>query len=432
MAIFRAAFGPTSSVSEPNHWIFRALGMSRTHAGVAVSEYTAINYPAVYACLNRISNPIARFPARIYRPKKERGFEEVTDHPLSRRLSLRPNDFMSARTLRKTVQCHALTWGNGYCEIERNERGQAIALWPLLPWNTYPEKLGGGALQYKTTIDGRQFTIAADDVIHIMDLSQDGYRGRSQIAVAREAIAMGLAMEQFGGKFFANDAKSGGFLMHPGRLGKDAKANLEKSFHKTEERDDGRGREGLDRAHRVKVLEEGMKFVETTIPPEDAQFLGSREFQIAEIARMYDVPLVMLQSHEKTTSWGTGIENLMIAFVRQTLEPWVHAWEQEYNWKIFTEEERNAGYYVQHNLNVLLRGDSAARAQFYQTMFGVGAFTANRICELEGEEPFAEGGDERFVPSNYVPISRALAPPAPAPDTTPPARLIENPGVTQQ
>ncbi|ACL56983.1 phage portal protein [Methylobacterium nodulans] len=413
-------FGPSASVSDGG-WLIRAIGGGRTAAGTVVTEHSALRLPVVYACVNRISNPLARFPIKIMKPRAGGGSEEVTDHPLSRRLGLRPNDFMSSRTLRKTAQAHALLWGNGYMEIERNGRGQAVGLWPLLPWATQPVR-EDGVLVYRTTIDGQTFRLDHEDVLHIMDLSQDGYVGHSPVALAREALGLAQALEQFGGKFFANDAKSGGFLLHPGRLSAGAQANLRAQGPRGQRdpnaprvepgrTDPGAMLErqgGLDNAHRVKVLEEGMKYIQTTIPPEDAQFLGTREMQIAEIARMYDVPLILLQSHEKTTSWGSGIEQLMIGFVRQTVEPWVNAWEQEMNWKLFTEEERKQGYFVKFNMNALLRGDMMSRARFYQLLFGVGGLSPNDILTLEDMDPLGPEGDHHFVPVNMHTLKNAI------------------------
>ena len=414
-----AVFGQPASIGDDRGWLVRMLGGGPTKAGVEVNEHAALYLPAVYACVNRISNPIARFPLRIFKPKPGGGAEEVTDHPLS--LGLRPNPFMSSRTVRKTAMGHALRWGNGYLEIERNADGQAVGLWPLLPDRTAPIRQGDDLL-FRTNISGSQHEIPAGNVLHVMDQSQDGYRGLSQIALARQAIGMGLAMEEFGAKFFANDAKSGGFLMHPGRLSTEAKSNIRSARNAAaggNERADLATRTdpgaelerqgGLTQAHRVKVLEEGMKFISTTIPPEDAQFLGSREFQIAEIARMYDVPLVLLQSHEKSTSWGSGIEQLMIGFVRQTIDPWVDAWEQEMNWKLFTAAERERGYYVKFNMNAYLRGDMAGRAAFYQAMFQVGGLSPNQVLAFEEMEGVGTAGDHHFVPANMTTLAKAIA-----------------------
>jgi len=414
--MFGPLYQPAGTLSSPGGWLMRAIGGGKTSAGVPVSEYTAMRLPVVYACVNRISNPIAWFPLKMYRAKPGGGKEVVTpgQHPFAARIGVRPNDLMSSRTVRKTAQAHALLWGNGYIEIERNGRGQGVGLYPLQPDRTRPVK-EDGEFFFRSTIDGRNVRFDPNDVIHIMDQSQDGYWGISQIAMAREAVSMGLAMEMFGAKFFANDAKSGGFLLHPGKLSPTAKQNITGKDGETKRNPDNPAaaldvQGGLDNAHRVKVLEEGMKFVTTTIPPEDAQFLGSREFQIAEIARIFDVPLVLLQSHEKTTSWGSGIEQLMIGFIRQTVGPWVDAWEQELNWKLFTEEEKAQGYYVKFNMNALLRGDMASRADFYQKVFAVGGFSPNKILELEDEDGIGDIGDHHFVPANFVTLDKATDP----------------------
>ena len=423
------AAGPSTSIGDGDGWFVRLIGGGKTNAGVAVNEHLALQLPVVYACINRISNPIATFPLRIMRPKAAGGMEVVADHPLSTRLALRPNDFMSGRAHRKALMGHVLRWGNGYNEIERNGRGQAINLWPLLPDRTAPKR-ENGELFYRTSIDGRHFDIDHGNVLHIMDQSFDGYVGISPIAMARQAVGMALAMEEFGGKFFANDMKSGGFLMHPGKLSPTAKTNM------TTERGERRPNPaspaaavekqgGLDNAHRVKVLEEGMKFIQTTIPPEDAQFLQTRGMQIAELARIYDVPLVLLQSHDGTTSWGTGIEQLMIGFVMQTLAPWVSAIETEMNWKLFTEEERAAGLVVKFNMNALLRGDMQSRAEFYAKLFAVAGLSPNKILDLEDMDGIGPDGDEHFVQAGYIPIRHAINPPvAPSPPIrqTPPAQ----------
>lgn len=414
-AVDRERFGPTEPTSQDG-WFVQIMGGGKTATGVAVTEHSALRLPVVYACVNRISNPVAQFPLRMYRSRKSGGKEVVTPdmHPFAARLGMRPNALMSSRTVRKATQSHALLWGNGYLEIERNGRGQAVGLYPLLPDRTRPVDEDGAAF-FRSRIGGDDVRIAHEDVVHIMDQSQDGRVGISQIAMAREAVSMGLALEQFGGKFFANDAKSGGFLLHPGKLSAAAHQNLKGKDGETKRspenpasRLDAQG--GLDNAHKVKVLEEGMKFVQTTIPPEDAQFLGTREMQTAEIARIYDVPLILLQSHEKTTSWGSGIEQLMIGFVRQTVGPWVDAWEQELNWKLFTERELEEGYYVKFNMNAILRGDMKTRADFYQKIFGVGGFSPNRILQLEDEDPIGSEGDEHFVPANMITLKKAADP----------------------
>ena len=416
-------YGPSSSVGSNDGWFVKMIGGGSTKAGTFVSESNALYSPTVFACVNRIANPIANFPVAIVQPDGKGGWTRVDEHPMSQRLGLRPNDFMSSRTLRKTTQGHALLWGNGYQEIERNMRGEAVGLWPLLPDRTRPHR-DGDKLVFRTTIDGTTYQLDQDNVAHIMDLSHDGYIGLSQVALAREAMGMAKALETFGSKFFANDMKSGGFLMHPGKLGVKGRENV-----RGKDGEQKAGPEnpasvvekqgGLDNAHRVKVLEEGMKFISTTIPPEDGQFLSTREFQIAEIARMYDVPLVLLQSHEKSTSWGSGIEQLMIGFIMQTVAPWVQATEQELTWKMFTEGERARGLKVKFNMNALLRGDMEARSAFYKTMFELG-MTINQILAYEDMNGIGPDGDINFVSNNVQTLERAKnGKPATEPVTAP-------------
>jgi HK97 family phage portal protein len=428
-------YGPSDSLSSPGGWLVKQIG-PKTKAGVHVTDQIALTLPVVYACVNRIANPISRFPLKMFRAMPDGSRRVVTpdEHPFAARLGMRPNDHMSSRTVRKTAQLHALLAGNGYLEIERNGRGQALGLYPLQPHVTRPVK-ENGRIFFRSTINGRNVELAHEDVIHIMDQSQDGFIGMSQIAMARQAVGMGLAMEEFGAKFFANDAKSGGFLMHPGRLSPRARENVRGKDGETSRAPENpaaavEAQGGLDNAHRVKVLEEGMKFIQTTIPPEDAQFLGSREFQIAEIGRIYDVPLILLQSQEKQTSFGAGIEQLMIGFVRQTIDPWVDAWEQELNWKLFTEEEKAQGYYVKFNMNALLRGDMKTRAEFYTRLFGVAGLSPNKILALEEEDGIGPMGDHHFVPANFVTLERATDPnyvPAGEKSAPPPSEEEDDP-----
>lgn len=394
----QAVFGPSQGTSDPNHWIVRAFG-ARTKAGIHVNEFSALNLPAVYACVSRIANPIGMFPIQVFQRSANGVAEAADDHRLNTILRRRPNPYMTPRTLKKTGQTHALLWGNAYLEIQRNNRGEAVGLWPLLPWATSVERKGEG-LRYRTIIDGQSFPLPGEDVIHVMDLSLDGYCGLSQIQLARASVGLAQAAEQFGEKFFSNDAKSGGFLQHPGKLGDKAVGNIQESFEE---------QGGLDNAHRVKVLEEGMKYVSTTIPPDDAQFLSTREFQIAEIARIYNVPLSLLQSNTRDTSWGSGIEQMMIAFVVHTLQPWAEAWEQEINWKCFSEREREQGYFVKFNMNALLRGDMAARAAFYESGLNNGWMLRSEPREKEDLPP-VDGLDVPLQQASMVPANSTQAP----------------------
>lgn len=370
-------YGDRMELSRWDESHYSIMGGGQTAAGPPVNPHLALRFAAAFAAIGLISDTVAQVPCHLLRrfvnPAGRRQTVHATDHPLYDLLHNAPNERMGSFTYRQTIQGHTLGWGNGYSEIERTNGGDPIALWPLLPDNTAPEVVNG-VLRYNTNIDGRSFTLRADNVLHISGLGFDGITGYSPLRMAREAIALGLAAERFGASFFGNDAKSGGFLLHPGKLGDVGKKNI---------RDSMAEQGGLDNAHRVKVLEEGMKWIQTTIAPDDAQFLATREMQIAEIARIYRVPLVLLQSMEKTSSWGSGIEQLMIAFLSLTISPWAIRWESEMNRKLLTLAERKAGYFFKLNLNGLARGDMAARAAFFKSGIDDGWMDPNEARELE-------------------------------------------------
>lgn len=369
----------SNSLSSENHWIFGALP-TRTKSGTYVTENEALKITAVYSAVGIIADACAQLPVGVYQKVGDRR-EERPEHPVALLLA-NPNRLMTAAVLRGTTQSHACLWGNGYQDIQRTGRGEPIALWPLLPDRTEPRRSIGDEreVRYVTRVDGSSVDIRPEDVLHIPALSFDGLRGYSPIQLCREGIGLTLALEQFGSSFFGNDAKSGGFLSHPATLSPEAYGRL---------RDSMQAQGGLDNAHRMKILEEGMTFHQTTIPPEDAQFLMTRTFQVEEIARMFRVPLHMLQSQSKTTSWGSGISQMSLGFVRFTLEPWLIRWEQELSRKLLTEEERAAGFYIKHNVNALLRADAEGRSQFYARALdkAKGWMSRNEVRALEDLNP---------------------------------------------
>lgn len=381
MSLFGTLFGGRVSNLQPGFFM-RAVGQ-RTDAGVTVSEENAIRLPVVYACVGLIADAVAQLPVKVCQQVENGETRVFTDHPAYRLLNYRPNDRMTAFTYRSTALHHALLWGNSYSEIEVNGGGVPQTLWLALPDRTWPELLQDGTVIYHTTIDFESRTLDPSDVLHIPALGFDGVVGYSPISVARQAVGLGLAMEEFGAKFFGNDAKSGGFLKHPGKLGADAIKRIREGWD---------AQSGLTDAHRPKVLEEGMEFIQTTINPEDAQFLESRDFQVAEIARMYRVPLHMVQSVSGSTSWGSGLEEMSLGFVRYTLDPWMTRLEQEWSSKLLTEDEKAQGYYIKHDTSALLRGDARARSEFYSRALDpqTGWLKRNEVRDMEDHDPITE------------------------------------------
>jgi HK97 family phage portal protein len=438
--VMMGAAAQSQSVGAEQGWIFSVLNGARTKAGTQVNQYTALNLPVVWSAVTLLVDVFTQLPVDMYQ-RTDRGSKKIVSHPVLDLLNAMGNDEMTSTSVLGAMEMADCTWGNGYAEIQWANSGEPVGLWPLLPFATRAESYlpdGTRKLNYLTSIDGKQFRLYPENVLHFKDYTRDGITGLSPIAYARQTIGWGLAMEEFGAKFFANDAKSGGFLMHPGKLGSKAITNIQDSMADQDKASsDG---SGLDNAHRLKVLEEGLKYIPVTIPPEDAQFLGSREFQVAEVARIYHIPLVLLQSLEGSTVWGTGIESLLIAFVVFTIAPRLKRREQELMNKLLSPAERAKGFYLKFNLNALLRGDMGARSKFYQSGILSGWLVRNEAREKEDLNPIA-GLDTPLQPQNTVgvdengqampaaqqgsPSQRKSPPPAQDPAAEPEPDVIE-------
>lgn len=388
-----ASGGESSSADDPNHWMLRGGWGGRTDAGVFVTERLALNLTAVQACVGLISDCMAMIPAAVESYDEATGrWTPVDNDPREYLLNVQPNEYMTPIVARKATQATTLLWGNAHGEIVRNGRGQGVELWPIPAGCIAPVYLrnnGNPEIRYQGSIDGQRFDKPPSEVLHLRgSLTLDGFNGLSPIAEARQAVGLGIAVERFGAKLFANDLKSGGWISGVTDTG-EALSNFREYVN---------AQGGLDHAHLVKLLGvnskgENLTFTPGTIPPEDAQFLGTRDFTIAEFARMFRVPLELLAAQGKTSSWGSGIEQLFLAFVQWTLRPWVTQWEQELSLKLLTSEELARGLRVRFQVKELLRGDSGARSAFYERMFNIGAMSVNEIRAEEGRNP-VDGGDE--------------------------------------
>lgn len=382
-ALFGISYG-SSQGSGSDGWISQMFTGSGgpTLAGTAVNEQTALKVTAVFRAIAVIVDAVSMLPIDVLQRVGDRR-ESRPDHPVARLLR-KPNPLMTPTDLRGASQGHVLQYGNAYIDIRRNQRGDPIELWPLLPDRTRARGIkrfdDEREIVYQTIVGSETIIISPADVIHVHGLSFDGIRGYAPLALAREAVGLALGLEEFAAKFFANDAKSGGYLTHPGTLSDPAMKRLSDSMA---------AQGGLRNAHRIKILEEGMEFKPTTIAPEDAQFLATRGFQIEEIARVYGVPLHMLQQTSKTTSWGSGIAQMSLAFLIYTISPWLIRWEQELARKLFTDDELDAGFFLRHNVNALLRADPMARAKFYNAALdkAKGWLVRNEVRTLEDYNP---------------------------------------------
>ena len=317
-----------------------------------------------------------------------------------------PNPEMSSFVFRETLMTHLLLWGNAYAQIIRNGKGEVIALYPLMPNRMVVDRDTKGRLYYQyttstedaPTMKGVTVNLPPSDVLHIPGLGFDGLVGYSPIAMAKNAIGMAIACEEYGAKFFANGAAPGGVLEHPGTI-KDPQ-RVRESWQSTFG--------GSGNSNKIAVLEEGMKYTPIGISPEQAQFLETRKFQVNEIARIFRVPPHMVGDLEKSSF--SNIEQQSLEFVKYTLDPWVIRWEQTIHRSLLLPDEKSQ-YFVKFNLEGLLRGDYQSRMNGYAIGRQNGWMSANDIRELENLDriPAEDGGDLYLINGNMLPLKDAGA-----------------------
>ena len=392
---------PTNSYNSGVSFLF-----GRSTSGISVNERTAMQTTAVYSCVRILAEAIASLPLHLYR-YTDKGKERVFDHPLYHILHDEPNEEMTSFVFREVLMSHLLIWGNAYAQIIRDGRGQVLGLYPLLPDKMEVDRAENGELYYiytRNTEENPNFKdygriyLRREDVLHIPGLGFDGLVGYSPIAMAKNAVGMTLACEEYGASFFANGATPGGVLEHPGVLKDPAK--VRDSWHKVYV--------GSRNAGKVAVLEEGMKYQQIGIPPEEAQFLETRKFQINEIARMYRIPPHMVGDLEKSSF--SNIEQQSLEFVKYTLDPWVVRWEQALQKALLLPQEKNE-YFIKLNVDGLLRGDYASRMNGYAVGRQNGWLSANDIREMEDQNPIPEedGGDLYLVNGSMTKLADAGA-----------------------
>lgn len=363
----------------------------RTTSGKPVNERTAIQTTAVYACVRILAEAVASLPLHVYEYQDDGGKKLVHDHPLYYLLHDEPNPEMTSFVFRETLMSHLLIWGNAYAQIIRDGAGRVLGLYPLLPDKMDVQRDDKGNIYYvysRNSDENPMFKeygnikLKAEDVLHIPGLGFDGLIGYSPIAMAKNAVGMTLACEEYGASFFANGANPGGVLEHPGVLKDPSK--VRESWNSVYR--------GVNNAHKIAVLEEGMKYQQIGIPPEEAQFLETRKFQINEIARLYRIPPHMVGDLDKSSF--SNIEQQSLEFVKYTLDPWVIRWEQSLQRSLLLPGEKGK-YFIKLNVDGLLRGDYQSRMNGYAVGRQNGWFSANDIREMENMNPIPdeEGGN---------------------------------------
>lgn len=366
--------------------LLEVLGGAPVEAGVPVTERTSLHMPAVWRAVSVIASVSASLPLHTYRNNSR---ERVTSALLDN-----PHPELTAYELWRLCYVHRLLWGNAYLQKLRNGAGQVKELWPITPDRVQVDRIGTEKVFRVTDDEGKTHLFGTRDILHIPGLGYDGITGCSPIRAAAEGVGLAMAAEKSAARLFGSGNMVSGVLQSEQRLNADQAAQLKAQWKAK--------LSGVQNAHEIAVLDSGASFSPVTMPYKDAQFLESRQFQVIEIARMFGVPLFLLMESEKTTSWGTGLEQQARGFVTFDLSPtWLTPTEQR-----VTKELLPAGKYARYAVQGLLRGDSEARAAWYNAMRTTGAFSANDIRELEEMEPLPEGmgGDTYMQPLNMAPL----------------------------
>lgn len=394
LSIFRSRDKPQNAVSAAPAFFFGSSA-----AGKPVNARTAIQVSTVYACVRVIAETVASLPLHLYQVT-DTGSEKAGKHPLYRLLHDEPNDEMTSFVLRETMLSHLLLWGNAYCQIIRNGRGQVIGLYPLLPDRMKVDRDAKGNITYTyTTTEGKEVSVPAVNILHIPGMGFDGVVGYSPIALERNAIGLGMAAEEYGSRFFSNGATPSGVLTHPNTV-KNPGA-LRQSWNAAYG--------GTSNSGRVAILEEGLKFERISMPNNEAQFLETRKFQVSEICRIFRVPPHLVGDLEHATF--SNIEHQSISFGMHTIRPWLVRIEQSMNRSLLLDSEKGR-FYVRFNMDGLLRGAYKERMEGYAIARQNGWMSANDIRELENMNPISDenGGNAYMVNGNMIPISVANTP----------------------
>lgn len=375
--------------------------MGGSTSGKHVNERSAMQMTAVYACVRILSESIASLPVHLYQNQDEGSKTRAVKHPLYHILHDEPNPEMTSFVFRETLMTHLLLWGNAYAQIIRNGKGEVIGLYPLMPNRMTVDRDAFGKICYRYQMQDSDahigktgnVTLKPSDVLHIPGLGFDGLVGYSPIAMAKNAIGLSIATEEYGARFFANGATPGGILEFPGTVKNPE--SIRESWNK--------GFSG-NNAHKVAILEEGMKYTPISISPEQAQFLETRKFQIDEIARIFRVPPHMVGDLEKSSF--SNIEQQSLEFVKYTLEPWIIRWEQSLNRVLLSETEK-PDYFVKFNVDGLLRGDYQSRMNGYAIGIQNGFMSPNDVRTLECLDliPDELGGNKYMCNGNMIDIA---------------------------
>ncbi len=392
MGIFNLFDRFKASTSDRSPWgdFFFEPVSARSLSGMRVSPDAAMRLAAVYACVRILSETMASLPLVVYRPRKDGGKDRITDHWLYRVLGKRPNRFQNPFEWREMLQGHLALRGNAFCQIVANGRGEVTELIPIHPDRVRIELLKDGEYRYRVRNQaGDEMVFPRGEIWHLRGLSSDGILGLSPIELSRESLGMALAAQDYGARFFSNDAKpTGGWIEFPGSFKDPEAKRVFRESYQAAQSGSNRGK--------VLVLENGMKFHEVGVTNKDAQFLELRKFQITDIARLFRVPPHMIADLDRVTF--SNIEQQSLEFVMHTMTPWAERWEASIEADLMLDGDELE---VEFDFANLMRGDAASRSAYYQSGIQNGWLTRNEVRIAENLNPIA-GLDQPLRPLNMV------------------------------
>lgn len=383
----------TSQLAEKDARPVRASIRERSYSEETVTVESAITVSGVISIMILIAQDTASLPLILY-GKRGRNKFRATDSPYYGLMHDQPNPEHSAMTFREFIVSHLIAWGNFYAQIIIDEAGTATQLWPLRPDRMTVKRVNGEKVYLYQDSDGKQRIFLQEEILHIPAFGFDGLTGLSRIGLARHVIGENISTQKFGSKFFANGANIGLVYKHPGELGDVAYKRLEESLVQ---------KSGVEESHKPIILEDGLSIEKIGIPPDDAQFLESRKFQLSEINRIIGpVPPHMIGDVTGSTSWGTGIDSQEQGYVNHTLRPYAVRIEQGLRGQLLLESDRQQGYFYEHLFDGFLRGDIATRYAAYSQAINVSCFMTRNEARIRENLNPRKGLDELLVPLNMT------------------------------
>lgn len=389
--------GVPESLKDPGEFLTRWFGSNNSSTGISVTPDSAMRAAAVFSCVRLLSESVASLPLILYRRvdiSGREGKERATSHPLYRMLHSSPNSEQTSFEWREMKQQHLTLRGNAYSFVDWGRGGRVKNLFPLHPDRVAIKRKTDGALVYEyRRLNGNTEYFTADEILHVKGLSDDGVQGLSPIEVAREAVGLSLATEEYGARFFGQGTHVGAYLEMDGPLTKEVKNNIQESM----DREHG----GVINSHKMPIFDNGMKLQRLNMTAEDAQFLESRKFQISEIARIFRVPPHKIYDLDRATF--SNIEQQGIDFVTDSIMPWLVRWEQRLSKTLLKPSEQDE-YFFEFKMDALLRGETKARQEALQIQRRNGIISANEWRALENMNPRTDAdGDEYFQDKAMTP-----------------------------